>query len=212
MSYLIISFSHKNTDIEMREKLAFGSDEDKDRFIRSILSNNVTKEAVLLSTCNRVEIITASGVTITLNVYCIDCSKYNPHKVSFINKFGVIQDIWFDKKRTDNLDVNKSSYKRNTLDLSGELLTYSVNSAQMMPHDVIGNNRITMNTGFVTEDYNELIQELMLTESAWIHEDNDVTPIVPKTSSFTYKTGVDDKLINFTVEFDYAFDTINNIR
>ena len=60
MSYLIISFSHKNTDIEMREKLAFGSDEDKDRFIRSILSNNVTKEAVLLSTCNRVEIITRS--------------------------------------------------------------------------------------------------------------------------------------------------------
>jgi glutamyl-tRNA reductase len=60
MSYLVISFSHKNTDIEMREKLAFGSDEDKDRFLRSILSNNVTKEAVLLSTCNRVEIITRS--------------------------------------------------------------------------------------------------------------------------------------------------------
>jgi glutamyl-tRNA reductase len=60
MSYLIISFSHKNTDIEMREKLAFGSDEDKDRFIKSILSNNVTKEAILLSTCNRVEIITRS--------------------------------------------------------------------------------------------------------------------------------------------------------
>jgi len=60
MSYLVISFSHKNTDIEMREKLAFGSDEDKDRFIRAILSNNVTNEAVLLSTCNRVEIITRS--------------------------------------------------------------------------------------------------------------------------------------------------------
>ena len=60
MSYLIISFSHKNTDIEMREKLAFGSDEDKDRFLKSILSNNVTKEAILLSTCNRVQIITRS--------------------------------------------------------------------------------------------------------------------------------------------------------
>ncbi len=60
MSYLIISFSHKNTDIEMREKLAFGSDEEKDRFLRAILSNETTKEAVLLSTCNRVEIITRS--------------------------------------------------------------------------------------------------------------------------------------------------------
>jgi glutamyl-tRNA reductase len=61
MSYLIISFSHKNIDIKMREKLAFSSEEDKDRFIRTILENECTKEAVLLSTCNRVEIITRSS-------------------------------------------------------------------------------------------------------------------------------------------------------
>lgn len=61
MSYLIISFSHKNIDIKMREKLAFGSDEDKDRFLKQILENQHTKEAVLLSTCNRVEIITRSS-------------------------------------------------------------------------------------------------------------------------------------------------------
>ena len=61
MSYLIISFSHKNTDIQMREKLAFGSDEDKNRFLKNILDFEYTKEGVLLSTCNRVEIITRSS-------------------------------------------------------------------------------------------------------------------------------------------------------
>ena len=61
MSYLIISFSHKNTDINMREKLAFGSNEDKDRFLKNLLDFTDTKEAVLLSTCNRVEIITRSS-------------------------------------------------------------------------------------------------------------------------------------------------------
>ncbi|MBP9491302.1 MAG: glutamyl-tRNA reductase [Aliarcobacter sp.] len=61
MSYLVISFSHKNIDIKMREKLAFNSDEEKDRFIKQILENQHTKEAVLLSTCNRVEIITRSS-------------------------------------------------------------------------------------------------------------------------------------------------------
>lgn len=61
MSYLIISFSHKNIDIKMREKLAFNSNEDKDRFIKQLLDFEATKELVLLSTCNRVEIITKSS-------------------------------------------------------------------------------------------------------------------------------------------------------
>ena len=46
MSYLVISFSHKNIDIKLREKLAFNSDEDKDRFLKLILENDITKEAI----------------------------------------------------------------------------------------------------------------------------------------------------------------------
>jgi glutamyl-tRNA reductase len=61
MSYLVISFSHKNIDIKMREKLAFNGEEDKDRYLRQILENENTKEAVVLSTCNRVEIVTRSS-------------------------------------------------------------------------------------------------------------------------------------------------------
>ena len=61
MSYLVISFSHKNIDIKMREKLAFNSEEDKERYLKQILENEHTKEAVVLSTCNRVEIVTRSS-------------------------------------------------------------------------------------------------------------------------------------------------------
>jgi glutamyl-tRNA reductase len=59
MSYLVISFSHKNTDIQTREKLAFPSEENKDRFLKQILEDELVNEAILLSTCNRVEIITS---------------------------------------------------------------------------------------------------------------------------------------------------------
>ncbi len=61
MSYLVISFSHKNIDIKMREKLAFNGEEDKERYLKQILENEHTKEAVVLSTCNRVEIVTRSS-------------------------------------------------------------------------------------------------------------------------------------------------------
>ena len=59
MSYLVISFSHKNTDIQTREKLAFPSEENKDRFLKQILEDDLVDEAILLSTCNRVEIVTS---------------------------------------------------------------------------------------------------------------------------------------------------------
>ena len=61
MSYLVISFSHKNLDIKQREKLAFNSDEEKARFIKKLLEAPTTSELVLLSTCNRVEIIAKSS-------------------------------------------------------------------------------------------------------------------------------------------------------
>lgn len=180
-------------------------------YIKTV-SSEVTEEIEVPANARTIEIVLADGSTKILYVNCIDCSKYNPYKVSFVNKFGVVQDLWFDKKRTDNLDVSKDSFKRNTLNILSSGVDYSINSSQMMPHNVIGNKRLIMNTGFVTEDHNEVIQQLMLTESAWIHEGGEVIPIIPKTTSFTYKTTTDDKLINFTVEFDYAFDTINNIR
>lgn len=57
MNYLIISFTHKNTDISTREKLAFPNELAKEYFIKEVSKSSDIYEVVLLSTCNRVEII-----------------------------------------------------------------------------------------------------------------------------------------------------------
>ena len=57
MHYLDISFTYKNTDISVREKLAFDSDEKKEQILKLINSNKNIKESMVLNTCNRVEII-----------------------------------------------------------------------------------------------------------------------------------------------------------
>ncbi len=58
MSYLIVSFTHKNTNIDTREKLAFNNDTQKEIFLKNILLTEDIHEAILVSTCNRVEVIT----------------------------------------------------------------------------------------------------------------------------------------------------------
>ena len=57
MEYLIVSFTHKNTNIQTREKLAFSNDLEKEIFLKDILKSEAINEAILVSTCNRVEFI-----------------------------------------------------------------------------------------------------------------------------------------------------------
>lgn len=56
MNYMSVSFTHKNTDISQRQKLSFAKDDEKKSFLSNITSSDLISEALVLSTCNRVEI------------------------------------------------------------------------------------------------------------------------------------------------------------
>ena len=76
----------------------------------------------------------------------------------------------------------------------------------------MGAESMTVNTGYVVEELNKAVEELLLSDKAWVTIDGQVLPIDIKTESLTYKTSVNDKLIDYTIDFDFAFETINNIR
>ena len=56
MKYLVLSYTHKNTDIVTREKLACNTEEVLRDFYTNISKLPEVNEIVILSTCNRVEI------------------------------------------------------------------------------------------------------------------------------------------------------------
>ncbi len=57
MHYYTISFTHKNTSIEDREKLAFNSEEELIKAYEFLKSLKNFNEAIIISTCNRVEVM-----------------------------------------------------------------------------------------------------------------------------------------------------------
>ena len=69
-----------------------------------------------------------------------------------------------------------------------------------------------MNTVFVKENMNQTIEELFFSENVWIRYEGKTLPIIPSTKSLQYKIVLNDKLINYTVDFEFAFDKINNVR
>jgi len=57
MHYLNISFSHKNSTIEIREKLSYPDDVNMHGCLKKLNSCDVINESILISTCNRMEVL-----------------------------------------------------------------------------------------------------------------------------------------------------------
>lgn len=149
-----------------------------------------------------------------IKVRNLDCSIYDPIRVTFVNKYGALQDLWFDKKSVNSIEVQSNDYKASVMDLSSTP-TYDTSAHQNRVLDLVGKESITMNTGYIDESFNEVFRQLMLSEQVWmtrLTDTEEVLPLRPRTQSLQFKTRTNDKLVNYTVEFDFAFDKINTIR
>ncbi len=67
MHYLTVSLSHKNSDIELREKFTY-TDDEKEGCLKRLVQSPSINEAMLLATCNRMEIsVCCSDIDDALN-------------------------------------------------------------------------------------------------------------------------------------------------
>ena len=142
---------------------------------------------------------------ITLN----EC-KYEPIKLTFVNRFGALQDLWFFKKSIEKVNTKKETFNRFTI--NSQTGVYDTSIHQNQTFNVNSSKKLTINTGYVDESYNDLMQELMQSEQIWLELNSVVTPINLDTNSLTFKTSVNDRLVDYTVDVSYSFDAINNIR
>ncbi len=146
--------------------------------------------------------------TVTVNNVCEP--KFTPYKLTFVNKFGAYQDMYFFKKSVESMAITDELYKANIINTS--TLTYPTYKGQQERYNVSATKKVVLNSGFVNEDYNLAIEELLLSENVWIRWEGRTLPIIVRTKEHTYKTSLNDKLINHTLEFEFAFSKINNIK
>lgn len=146
----------------------------------------------------------------TISVTNICEPKFTPYKITFVNKYGAFQDLYMFKKSMENLNVTDERFRRNTI--VNNTTSYATNAAQSERYNVNAQTSLTVNTGFIKEDMNSTIEEMFLSENVWIRYENKTLPVLPKSKSLAYKTVLNDKLINYTVELEFAFTKINSVR
>ncbi|HIP55136.1 MAG TPA: glutamyl-tRNA reductase [Sulfurimonas autotrophica] len=83
MHYLTVSLSHKNSDLALREKFTY-TDEEKEACLQRLLESPHISEAIMLATCNRME----------LYVCCDDISKATSYIMRLLTfKGGVSEEF-----------------------------------------------------------------------------------------------------------------------
>ena len=143
-----------------------------------------------------------SGTLYTIYTEKLEECKYTPVVCSYVNKLGGWQQLTMFKAQTNKVDIQGSKYN-----LMPSNINYNVYQGQNKSFNINGKQTITCNTGWVYENYNNFITELMLSDTILI----DNKPAIIKTQSLQYKTDLLDKNINFTLEFEYSNNLLNNV-
>ena len=159
---------------------------------------------------NTLEIYNSSDVLQTTYIFLPkDECKYEPLAIDFINSYGVPQREIFWKASYKRFEVKSTPYKA-----MPSSVNYDTSKAINKIMNVNGNESIKVNTGWVDENYAYTLQEMLLSESM------NLTEYIPsgtsyacklKTNSIEMHKHINQKLINYTLEFEYAFDKLNNV-
>ena len=134
--------------------------------------------------------------------------KYEPIVLDFINKYGGWQRETFFKASYESLEVQSTPYN---FMMTIDALTYDVKQGQKQIFNNNGGIKYKVNSGWVDETFNENLQQLLLSERVLWTKGNTKLPIRINTKSVNKEKNINNKKINYSLDFEMAFDVINNV-
>lgn len=144
--------------------------------------------------------------TITYDV--LEECKYPVINCVFINKFGFPQSFFLTLVNKITDDVDGEDYRG----LTSNFGIYNTTDHQYSTFNLNGRSSIVCNTDYLNEIENENVKQMLLSEKKWFIENGEILPVNLESKSVAYKTQLNDKLIQYSFNFKYSFDIINNVQ
>ena len=153
------------------------------------------------------------GQNITLDIS--QCQKkYEPQRIIFKNRYGAFDQFDFGLVSKRSFSTNVKSYKQNALE-TPLYSTYDTFKGDALYYTE-GIETLTVNTDYIDESFNEFFKGMLVSDEiylvtakpeATIDEDGlkaTLLPLVLTNNIVQFKTGVVDKLIQYTFEFKFS--------
>ena len=156
-----------------------------------------------LSAGNKVEIINAGTTVWTATFQPKAECKYTPIRCDFVNKYGAWQTEWFYKASNRAINVENTEYNL----MPATYPSYDIQEGQRKVFNTNAKEQVKVNTDWVNESYSEVIRQLMLSERILL----DKSPVKINTKSTELFKSINTHMINYQLDFEYAYDTINSV-
>ena len=133
--------------------------------------------------------------------------KYPNVRIKWKNRYGQFDYFNFDMVSRTSFKTEQRTYQPQIGSFQAPTLSYQDYETSNQKYIVDSEQGLQVNTDWISEDYNDIFKQLLVSEEVyWVQDEStgSVTPITISTESITFKTGVVDKTIQYGFEFLYG--------
>jgi hypothetical protein len=147
---------------------------------------------------------TPMGTPIRFEENCIQ--KYPNVRIKWKNRYGQFDWFNFYLVNRQGFQSTKRTYQPQLGSWQSTGLSYQNYDSSTLNYLSDSKQTLSVNTDYLNEDYNDIFKQLLVSDEIyWIYnEPNELRPITIKTDSIVFKTGVNDKLIQYQFDFDWG--------
>lgn len=147
--------------------------------------------------------LTPLGTPITFN---LDCNQKYPNvRIKWKNRYGQFDYLNFNMVSRESFSTDRKTYQPQLGTWEGSTLSYQNYDSANTAYIVDSKQSLSVNSNWLSESYNDIFKQLLVSDEIyWVERDspNYIMPLVIKTQNIVFKTGVNDKLIQYQLEFE----------
>jgi hypothetical protein len=152
------------------------------------------------------------GQTFNYEVVCPH--YYEPVRIAWKNRYGAFDWLNFYKRHNETFNTEQRLYQPQLGTWGAQTLTYDQFQTTQQRYIVDATQTLECNTDWLEQGWNNLFKQMMVSDEIyWVYDRQPyppipvftewlVKPLTIQTNSLQFKTGVNNKLIQYTITFD----------
>jgi len=150
---------------------------------------------------------TPLGSSINFTKACLQ--KYPNIRIKWKNRYGQFDYYNFLLVNRQGFQSTKRTYQPQLGTWQGTSLSYNNYDSSNLNYLSDSKQTLSVNTDYLDDSYNDILKQLLVSDEIyWVYESTasteTVRPITIRTDSVVFKTGVNDKLVQYQFDFDWG--------